>query len=623
MVRRAERHIEFRILGPLQVMDGDTAVEVAGTKRRAVLARLVLHANEIVRSERLIDDLWGDQAPRNASAALHNHVCRLRKVLGSELLVRRECGYALRVDEDAIDLRRFERLVAAAEPLAASKRSAALAEALRLWRGPALAELGAEPGFRAEIARLDELRIVTLERRIDADLEAGRCGELVGEIEALIAEHPWREHLRWQLILALYRAGRQAEALEVYRETRRLLTEELGLEPSPALQELERAILRQDPAIAVGPQAAESAAGQPRKRRRVLFGLLVAGMLGVAAASAFAVATETGSHGTTQASLVAANGVGSAMGAPTNPGSVQASSSAAGSHASRRGQAETRSATFTSEGQTTTASSQAPAAAEPIAHTSSLRTTRASANARRAVPRPLRIRAKARSGAKRNAIATQPSHKPSTRTTSGKPVHIADDFSDPQLDPLIWGQWEQGTGASAAQQNDQLVLSIAADATFESQFHSAGVNVGTKCKFPGDFDTRVDFALPNWPAGNGASVSLVAYQAGPVDLISRTTTSQWGDIYNTFPAQGSVPLSDTTGSLRITRSNSTARTYFWHHGQWQKLGAQRIAGEIWVGLSLGTFAERWRRMSVTATFDNFVLTAPDAVCPPGSDPRDP
>jgi DNA-binding SARP family transcriptional activator len=170
--------------------------------------------------------------------------------LAPEVLARREWGYVLRADEDSIDLRRFERLLALADPLPAVERSAKLAEALKLWRGPAIADLAGEPGLQTEIARLDDLRLTTLERRIDADLEAGRNAELVGEVEALIAAHPLREHLRWQLILALYRAGRQAEALEVYRETRRVLTEELGLEPSPELRELEKAILRQDPAIA-------------------------------------------------------------------------------------------------------------------------------------------------------------------------------------------------------------------------------------------------------------------------------------------------------------------------------------------------------------------------------------
>jgi predicted ATPase/DNA-binding SARP family transcriptional activator len=255
--------MEFRLLGPLEVVDGDEVVEIAGSKRRVVLALLVLRANEVVRSERLIDELWGERAPRNAAAALHNHVSRLRKALGPDVLARRGGGYVLRAPPESIDLRRFEGLLAAAEPLPARGRSAKLAEALALWRGPPLDDLVFEPGLQREIAQLEELRLATLERRVDADLEAGRNAELVAELEALIGEHPLREHLRWQLILSLYRAGRQAEALEVYRETRRVLAEELGLEPSPALRELEKAILNQDPALDLA--AAVEPAAEPAR----------------------------------------------------------------------------------------------------------------------------------------------------------------------------------------------------------------------------------------------------------------------------------------------------------------------------------------------------------------------
>jgi DNA-binding SARP family transcriptional activator len=615
--------VEFRILGPLEVLDGDTPVEITGTKRRAVLALLLLHANEIVRTERLIDELWGERTPRNASAALHSHVSRLRKTLGPDVLARREWGYVLRVEEGSIDLRRFEQLVAAAEPLPARERSAKLAEALKLWRGPALADLTAEPGLQSEIARLDELRLTTLERRIDADLEAGRCAELVGEIEALIAAHPLREHLRWQLILALYRAGRQAEALEVYRETRRVLTEELGLEPSPALQELERAILRQDPAIAPAspPEPPASAAREEPPKRRLLLGVLLAlGVLGLGVGGAFALVHGTSSHKRMPASQVAASSSGASTSTPgTIAPEAQTTTSGATQAASTPNDARAQTTTSLAAGQAATAKRRRPAhRARLIAHTAA---TPAVGNSKHT--ELLRTHTKPRARTNGRALVPKPKQKPSTRTNHAKPVRIADDFSDPQLDALIWGLWDSGTGASAAQQNGQLVFSIAADVTFESQFHGVGVNVGTKCKFPGDFDARVDFALPHWPAGNGASVSLAAYEADPVDLISRTTTSQWGDIYNTFPAQGSVPLSDTSGSLRIARSKGIVRTYLWHHGQWKKLSAQTISGQIWVGMSLGTFADRWQDMNVKATFDNFLVTASDASCPPGSDPRDP
>jgi DNA-binding SARP family transcriptional activator len=154
--------VEFRLLGPLEVLDGERPVEIAGSKRRALLALLLLHANEVVRTERLIDDLWGERAPRNASAALHNHVSRLRKALGPEVLARREWGYVLRVEPESIDQHRFEQLIAAAEPLPAQERSAKLGDALALWRGPALADLAMESSLQAEAARLDDLRLTTL-----------------------------------------------------------------------------------------------------------------------------------------------------------------------------------------------------------------------------------------------------------------------------------------------------------------------------------------------------------------------------------------------------------------------------------------------------------------------------
>jgi DNA-binding SARP family transcriptional activator len=301
--------MEFRLLGPLQVLDGDTPVEIHGTKRKAVLALLVLRANEVVSSDRLIDELWGERLPRNAAAALHSHVSRLRKALGPDVLARREWGYVLRTPPETIDVRRFELLLAQAEPMPAGERAVKLAEALALWRGPTLADLALEPGLQQEIAHLEEVRLSTLERRIDADLEAGRNSELVAELETLIAHHPLREHLRGQLILSLYRAGRQAEALEVYHETRRVLAEELGLDPSPGLRELERAMLRQDPSLALersitnhdpelllaGP---ETRLRPPfRKRRRPL----IAGVVLVAAIAAGA-AVAAGSFNGEQAS---------------------------------------------------------------------------------------------------------------------------------------------------------------------------------------------------------------------------------------------------------------------------------------------------------------------------------
>jgi DNA-binding SARP family transcriptional activator len=239
--------MEFRILGPLEVVDGGRTLPLGGPRQRALLALLLTRANRVVPRDELIDELWNDDAPEGARNALQYHVSRLRKALApNDLLVTREPGYMLRVAPDELDLLEFERLRDAARDAPPEEAARLLRQALALWRGSA----------QAEIAYLDELRIVALEQRIEADLELGRHADLVAELEQLMREHPLRERLRAQLMLALYRSGRQAEALDVYRQTRQTLIEQLGIEPSPSLQELERAILRQDPSLLVKDVAA-------------------------------------------------------------------------------------------------------------------------------------------------------------------------------------------------------------------------------------------------------------------------------------------------------------------------------------------------------------------------------
>jgi DNA-binding SARP family transcriptional activator len=245
--------MEFRILGPLEVWDEGGEVSVGGRRPRALLAVLLLHPNEVVSADRLIDELWGEDSTERAHAALRVNVSRLRKALPQDMLTTRSPGYAIRVKADELDLHRFEQLVDEGRSLLAgglaADASERLREALSLWRGPALADFAYESFAQAAIARLEEIRLAAVELRIDADLALGRHDELVGELEALVREQPLRERLRWYLMTALYRSGRQAEALDAYKDTRRTLVDELGIEPGPALEELERAILRQDPAL--------------------------------------------------------------------------------------------------------------------------------------------------------------------------------------------------------------------------------------------------------------------------------------------------------------------------------------------------------------------------------------
>jgi DNA-binding SARP family transcriptional activator len=246
--------VEFRILGPLEVIDDEgRPIRLGGARQRALLAALLLHANEVVLLDRLMDELWGDRPPASGAKALQVAVSQLRKSLGNGALQTRSGGYVLHVDEEQLDLGHFGRLRETARSALAAGRAeeaaAALREALGLWRGRALADVAGEEFARGEAERLEELRLVALEERIEADLALGRHAELVAELESLVQRHPLRERLKLQLMLALYRSGRQAEALDVYRETRRLLAEELGIEPGPGLRELERAILRQDPEL--------------------------------------------------------------------------------------------------------------------------------------------------------------------------------------------------------------------------------------------------------------------------------------------------------------------------------------------------------------------------------------
>jgi DNA-binding SARP family transcriptional activator len=242
--------MDFRILGPLEVRDGERFVRLPRKKHRALLALLLLRAGEPISTDVLVEELWGSNPPRTAREALHNYVSQLRRELGAEVLQTRDQAYVLAVEPEQVDALRFQRLVAGARAAqSADERVAALREALGLWRGPSLEELAYEPFAAAEIGRLEELRLASREDLFDAELEVGGGAELVPELEARVAERPFRERLRGQLMLALYRAGRQADALQAYRDARGVLLDELGLEPSAALRELEQAILRQDPGL--------------------------------------------------------------------------------------------------------------------------------------------------------------------------------------------------------------------------------------------------------------------------------------------------------------------------------------------------------------------------------------
>ncbi len=245
--------MEFRILGPLEVREEEREVRLRGGKQRALLALLLVNANRTLAIDRIVDELWGEDVPDSAQKMVQIYVSKLRKALPAGVVHTRPPGYLLELGPDALDLDRFERLASEARASLHAGRaehaSRAYRAALGLWRGPALAEFTSEPFAQAEGARLEELRMQVLEERLEADLLLGRHGDLAGELEALVARQPLRERLRRQQMLALYRSGRQAEALAAYQDARRVLADELGIEPSPALRELELLILRQDSSL--------------------------------------------------------------------------------------------------------------------------------------------------------------------------------------------------------------------------------------------------------------------------------------------------------------------------------------------------------------------------------------
>jgi DNA-binding SARP family transcriptional activator len=584
--------MEIRLLGPLEVWVEGRPLDLGGSKRRALLAVLALHANEVVRTERLVDELWGERPPRNATGALHNHVSRLRKELGADAIGTRPWGYVLRVDESSIDLAQFEQAIAVADALPARERAAALRTALGLWRGRPLADVEGEPALQADVARLEELRVAALERRIDADLELGVDGALVAELESLVAEHPLRERLRGQLILALYRAGRQAEALEVYRETRRVLADELGLEPSAELRELERAILRQDPALAPPPRV--RALEEPAARRHWAW---------FAGAALAGVALVLG--GVVAAVLVARGGATHELAAA--PASTVATTVVSAS-ASTAGTASDAPQPTAAGGQPTRTKTRRPAAPAPAPRPTVPRPRRAPVA--RPVPAPVPPPARA-----------TPSVAVDERSPS---LRISDDFAAGAIDPFVWHVIGRDNGATFTPAGGRIEIAIAPDAVPDAQWNQVGGHLGTRCRFRGDFDARVDFELLEWPADGNVYAGLNAIYANAA--VVRQSSARWGDHYAAWvgsTSTGGVELADRSGRLRIRRVSGTVTHFVWHRGGWRPVATGRDLGAAVLAIQAQANGDEFSRMPVRVAFDNFVVTAPDADCPVGSDPRGP
>jgi hypothetical protein len=489
-----------------------------------------------------------------------------------------------------VDLKRFESLMAKAKPLPARERRAKLAEALSLWRGPALADLANEPALAVESARLDELRISALEQRIDADLELGAHEQLVPELEALVGEHPLRERLRGQLILALYRSGRQAEALETYRETRRVLVEELGIEPGAELRELERAILCQDPALVSAPQRQatrvedepplDSSWRWPRSPLLLGAALLLLASAGAVVAFVVAGRSSKGLNGPPPAKAAL----------PTFHPGAPASSSASSPTTAHKPPAK--------EAAPKSRPHHPPSrgAAKPVAHSAPRANSNPPASSPPPPPQPIK-----KEPAKRGWV-----------------YWLADDFTDPALNEDLWHQETIGKGIGASEQNGRLEESITSEAVADSE-HGFEQRYVTNCELGGDFEAVVHFELITWPTANGLRMTLGAqfarewlaveraggWQASPNEIYaSNIVTNAW------------ARTADTQGALRVRRRAGVLSVYYLTRGHWTKFGSRAASGPATLILTFNTAGDPtlWGGLASSGAFDNFDATADSVAC---------
>ncbi len=583
--------MEFRVLGPVEVSSGGRPLQLGGAHQRALLAFLLLHANEVVSADRLLDELWA-VPPGGGVAAVRTQVSRLRKQLGDRIVTSGR-GYELRVEPGELDLEQFRALLAetgaSAEP---ARRSQLLRQADGLWRGDALTGLDA-PFAEVEAAALAELRLTALEDRIEADLDRGRHRELVSELSTLVVRYPLRERLRGQLILALYRSGRQADALEAYRETRRTLDEQLGLEPSPALRELERAILTHDESLIGTARVEQERSSEPPSRKpprssshrtwAVIAGTCAS--LGLAAASVVLV-LSTRSH-------------------PSAAQPAEASVTPSVHHVTKRAPHKAVHHTVVAK-RTVVKSKPTTVVVRQEIVTQTVSSTQAAPTQATTVQR-----------------TAKPAHhaaRPTTTTTKDtSPVlTMSDDFSESSPNYSLWNVGSgDGSGATWALQNGQLVFTIPASAQTGGQYNQVGPVWGSTCRFEGNFDARVDYQLLQWPRASGVILGLAAWIFRGSNFSGVTRTSGVSENYggNIDGGYDSVNTTDTTGTLRIARVNGMETTYYRAHGAWVKLHAALNPGETQLGLQLFSTARDWQHVDVSVALDNFFVTAKDVLCP--------
>jgi DNA-binding SARP family transcriptional activator len=582
--------MHFSLLGPVEALRGGRALPLGGPRQRALLARLLVDANRPVAADRLVSDLW-DAPPQDAHAALQNQVSRLRKVLGDRLVTKAP-GYLVRVEDDELDLDVFRSRIAEAGAAAdLRERSRLLREAVGLFSGTPLADVEA-PFAESERAALDELRLAAIEGRIDADLERGRQAELVPELAGLVHAYPLRERLRGQQILALYRCGRQADALEAYRDAKRVLDEELGLEPSPALRELEHAILVHDASLAsdapseglpVVSLLSPTASGS---RRTWVVAAAAATALALAGTAVVLVlATRNGQEPVSAAAKPPVNPVRPVV-HRTHP---RKPISSVKTRPRRVAQPHRRHAVA------------------PVTHTVASPKITTVIETTQTAPKPT------------STHASKPVAPAATTAKNAPPLRtMSDDFSETTPNYRLWNTGGDGNGGTWALQNGQLVFTIPADAQTGGQYDQVGPVWGSQCRFDGNFDERINYQLLEWPHGSGARVQLDAWVSKTADYsASGRVTASDNETYSGNINRGwnQISTTDTTGTLRVARVGPIETAYYEANGKWVAVYSGQAPGEAQLGIQLFAVAGDWQHVDVSVAFDNFKVTATNFWCP--------
>ena len=614
--------VDFQVLGPLAASDERGPLPLEGPRVRALLAYLLLHANTPRSTADLLDELWGDDLPSTGATAVQNAVARLRKVLGVRI-VTSGGGYLVRVEPGELDLHRFHDTVEQAATAAPETRARLLRDALALWHGEPLGSLPDAPFVARERARLDGERLAALNDRIDADLALGRHAALVPELSALAAEHPLDERFRAQLILALYRCGRQAAALDVYRETRENLAEEVGLEPSPALRDLQRAVLQQDPALDAPPAAAAARPARPRPTRRLLWAAGVAALFAAGTASAIVLSRDDPQE--------AAQAATTSTSAPSAHRPIVAATSTQQRPAPRRPDRRPRRhavvirpvtvhAAPTTTAQPHASSTTAPVTPTPATTTIPTHRQKKAARPPTTVTRERPTTTRPAQVTKPKPAPTAPAATPTTERPAGPP--LVDDAFDGPVDDSFWHPAILGEGPQVAQRNGRVEMFLPASATPYGTYRQIAGQYEVRCKFPGDFDAQVDFDLVQWPPGNGVSATLSATiekgKVAPYDIYPQIFRRSLGDQEHYQSAvildESVVPTEDRQGRLRIARRNNIFATYYWKRQRWVAVDSAKLPGTAAIAFATITNGNEWGRLDVTVAFDNFVLYASRADC---------